>query len=303
MPSHSVNPSPLQPAPAVTASVGRDAAVPAVSHDTASLEDRPAAAAAAADPDNRRHDDDDDDLPTQMPEETESDATQRADLTEEPQPGEPHAAKAAEPLPQGSDRAAGPDAEPAASEGASPAAPADDGVNGGGPTAAMVSPFAAAKAAAIGRGSAAAQRAQRRVSVDPYAFPETQDMVDPHPAPWTRKRGAKVEKSPPPAPLLAVPESDNTPSTSHERTPPAPGADAAAAAAAEPEGPAEADVPALGHAKSPDQQSQHVPKARAQRVAAAPRTSAEVSARCQPAHKPIWIPCTCYCSVYSKLQT
>ena len=251
----------------------------AVSDVTATPEEeRPAADATAAEPDDRGDaDDDDEDAPTQVPEEADSDATQPGDPLDDLQQDAADTAGGAEPQPppDGARVAEAAD-EPVGPEGASPAAPADIDAGGGG----TVSPFSVAKATATGRrgGSAAAQRAQqRRVPTDPYAFPETQDMVNPQPAPWKRKKhGAKAEKSTPSASLLAVPESSYAPATSHERTQSAPGDDAAPAAVAM-EGAAEAAAAALEHADSPDQQSQHVPKASARRGAATAREAAAVS--------------------------
>ena len=281
MPSHSVNPSPLQPAPAVAEEAGRSDAVPATSHA------KPVVAAAAA---NAGGDViGDNDLPAQEPEGSDSDATQPGDPLEEPQP-ENEAAAEGDAEPEQSDGAhiAAVVPEPAAPEGAAPDAAAAAAHNEAGDDGEQLtpeSPFAAAKTAAVGRrrSSAAALRAKPATAADPYAFPETQDMAAAKPVPWTRKRGVKAGQTAAPALVVAVPESISAPTTSHEQTTSAPGgAEAGAAATPEQQRPGEAAAPGLEHAESPDQQSQHVPRAPKAKGAAAVHGIAEVSKHVEP---------------------
>jgi len=286
VPSHSVNPSPLQPAPAVAAEAGqgdaeagRGDAVPATSPETASPDEQPAAGTAGADAAVGMDEKGGEDLPMQPPEDYDSDATQPGDPPEDPQPDEVDAAEHAELQPPDVAHIAEVMPAPGAPKATDPAADADDVADDGGEKLTPESPFAAAKTAADGRhrGSAALQRAKPPRAADPYAFPETQDIVAPRQLPWTRKRGAKAGQPAALAPVITVPESTSAPTTSHEQTTSAADADAGAAASPDQEGPGEAAAPVLAHAESPDQQSQHVPKASAARGVAAAHGVAEVS--------------------------
>ena len=272
MPSHSVHPSPLQSLTAVGTAYGAQHVTvgpPGISVQSAEEPHAPAVAGAAPAASgcavgDERGEGYDDDMPTQVPEEdADSEAEQPGDAADEPQQAEAARAGDAEDGELPGPLAVAPSREPA-SRSASPAATCR-GAEGrqaadGEAHATKQSPFAAAKAALRQRQieAAAAAAAPRVAAPDPYDFPETQEAGGQPPA-----AGAELLPAAPAVTVSAVPESDDAP-TSREKTPPMVAAVAAGSAAVEPP---EGSAQPQEDADSPDQQSQHVPKATARRGA------------------------------------
>ena len=267
MPSHSVQPSPLDPATAAIGAQHDAAGGPTLSEAAAKQQAATYAAGdvAAVQGDAAMHDggeaDGGDDMPTQVPEDSDSDATQPGDVADEPQQDEGKLTGDAGNAELVGARAAGP--RKPRSGTVSPALTKDRDAGGGKaadsePHREARSPFAAAKAAVwhARRRGAAANAGRPRIA-DPYDFPETQGAAGPPPEAGLQLPAAAAAVS-------AVPESDDAP-TSREKTPPVAAA-AEAGPAADPAA-SHGSADPLEHAESPDQQSQHVPKASTRRGA------------------------------------